>query len=241
VDEPEIDGTPAAYWDRAGVRELRAMPNVRFRLHTQVSGVFDHGYVLACEQLGGTGPRQRLWRIRTERIVSAIGAIERPLAFPGNDVPGVMLASAMRDYLVNWGVSVGDRPWWSSPTTTTPTAPRCALHRRGPPRPRIVDAPPAPDGELVRAARDAGIRIEAGRGIGQGQGQAAYGRLPLRAGRRRRPPRGHRLRRRRHVRRLDPLGPSLVPRGRRAAWDDARAMFLPDPQARRATTTARPW
>jgi sarcosine oxidase subunit alpha len=35
--------------------------------------------------------------------VSAIGAIERPLAFAGNDVPGVMLASAMRDYLVELG------------------------------------------------------------------------------------------------------------------------------------------
>jgi sarcosine oxidase subunit alpha len=94
VDEPEIDGTPAAYWMEQTIRALQAMSNVRLRLDTQVSGVFDHGYVLACEQLAeGPGPRQRLWRIRTGKIVSAIGAIERPLAFPGNDIPGVMLAS----------------------------------------------------------------------------------------------------------------------------------------------------
>jgi sarcosine oxidase subunit alpha len=31
------------------------------------------------------------------------------LSFAGNDIPGVMLASAVRDYVVNWAVSPGDR------------------------------------------------------------------------------------------------------------------------------------
>ena len=48
----------------------------------------DHGYVLAAERRTGDGPRERLWRIRARRIVSATGAIERPLAFAGNDLPG---------------------------------------------------------------------------------------------------------------------------------------------------------
>ena len=42
-------------------------------------------------------------------MITATGAIERPLSFAGNDVPGVMLASAVRDYVVNYGVSPGDR------------------------------------------------------------------------------------------------------------------------------------
>ncbi len=170
VDEPEIDGTPAHYWVEQTIRALRAMPNVRFRLNTQVSGVYDHGYVLACEQLDGQGPRQRLWRIRAGRIVSAIGAIERPLAFPGNDVPGVMLASAVRDYLANWGVSVGDRVVL---VTNNDDAYRTALaiHRAGLIVPAIVDARPRPEGELVRMARDLGIRIEAGRGIAKVKGR----------------------------------------------------------------------
>ena len=54
------------------------------------------------------GPRQRLWRIRAGQIVTATGAIERPLSFADNDVPGVLLASALRDYVVNYGVAVGD-------------------------------------------------------------------------------------------------------------------------------------
>ncbi|TNC63217.1 sarcosine oxidase subunit alpha family protein [Rubellimicrobium roseum] len=170
VDEPEIDGTPAAYWVERTVAALEAMPNVRLRLNTQVSGVYDHGYVIACEQLDGAGPRQRLWRIRTKRIVSAIGAIERPLAFAGNDVPGVMLASAMRDYLVNWGVSVGDRV---AIVTNNDDAYRTALavHRAGLIVPVIVDARPNPSGELVRQARELGLRIEAGRGIAKVKGR----------------------------------------------------------------------
>ena len=39
----------------------------------------------------------------------ASGALERPLSFAGNDLPGVMLCSAVRDYLVNYGVAVGAR------------------------------------------------------------------------------------------------------------------------------------
>jgi sarcosine oxidase subunit alpha len=40
-------------------------------------------------------------------VISATGAIERPLSFAGNDKPGVMLASAMRDYVTDYGVSPG--------------------------------------------------------------------------------------------------------------------------------------
>ena len=39
-------------------------------------------------------PRAGLWRIRAGRIVLATGAHERPVAFAGNDRPGVMLAGA---------------------------------------------------------------------------------------------------------------------------------------------------
>ena len=40
-------------------------------------------------------------------VVLATGAIERPLVFPGNDRPGIMLASAARTYLNRYGVAVG--------------------------------------------------------------------------------------------------------------------------------------
>ncbi|TNC52857.1 sarcosine oxidase subunit alpha family protein [Rubellimicrobium rubrum] len=230
IDEPEIDGTPASHWVDRTVRALRSMPNVRLRLNAQVSGVFDHGYVLAAEQLEGAGPRQRLWRIRAGKVIAANGAIERPLAFAGNDVPGVMLASAMRDYLVNWGVSIGDRV---VVVTNNDDAYRTALaiHRAGLIVPAIVDARPRPDGELVRQARDLGIRIEAGRGIAKVTGRRRVSGVKLCA--------------------LSGEGSPIeeifcdavamsggwTPSvhlwshcGGGLSWDDDRAMFLPDPK-----------
>src|SRR5581483_933638 len=60
--------------------------------HTTALGVYDGNYVVAAER------GRRLWKIRALRIVLATGAIERPALFPGNDRPGVMLASAFEAY-----------------------------------------------------------------------------------------------------------------------------------------------
>ena len=54
-------------------------------------------------------PRQRSWRIVAKRAVLASGAIERGIAFAGNDLPGVMLGSAVRSYLNRFGVAPGRR------------------------------------------------------------------------------------------------------------------------------------
>src|SRR6202030_4263310 len=54
-------------------------------------------------------PRQRLWHIRARHVVLATGALERPLVFPGNDRPGVMLASAVETYLQRYAVLPGSR------------------------------------------------------------------------------------------------------------------------------------
>ena len=42
-------------------------------------------------------------------MVLATGAFERPLVFPGNDRPGVMLASAAERYAGEYGVLPGDK------------------------------------------------------------------------------------------------------------------------------------
>src|SRR4029077_20859087 len=56
------------------------------------------------------GLRERLRVIRAKRVILATGAVERLIAFPGNDVPGVMLAGAALAYLRRYGVAVGARP-----------------------------------------------------------------------------------------------------------------------------------
>jgi sarcosine oxidase subunit alpha len=174
VDGIAIDGQPAADWVEATVAALSAMDNVRLRTRATVAGVHDHGYVLAEERLtdhdpAQAGPRRRLWRIRAGHVIAATGAIERPLAFAGNDIPGVMLASAVRDYVVNWAVSPGDR---TVVVTSNDDAYRTALVLReaGLAVPAIVDARPAATGALADRARAAGIRVIAGHGIARVRG-----------------------------------------------------------------------
>jgi len=169
VDGGLIAGQAAAEWVEATVAALALMPNVTLRLRCMAAGVYDHGYVLADERvadhsLGDDRPKHRLWRIRAARIVTATGAIERPLAFGGNDIPGVMLASAIRDYVVNFGVSPGDR---TVVVTNNDDAYRTALalKQAGLIVAAVVDARGVADGPLPQQARALGIRVECGKAI----------------------------------------------------------------------------
>jgi sarcosine oxidase subunit alpha len=50
-----------------------------------------------------------LHQIRAGRVVYATGAIEQPLLFPGNDLPGVMLSGGARRLAALYGVKPGER------------------------------------------------------------------------------------------------------------------------------------
>jgi sarcosine oxidase, subunit alpha len=169
VDGGTIDGKSPDQWVKDTLQALEAMENVTIRNRCMAAGVYDHGYVLAEERIadhtpGDGRPKKRLWRIRAGRIIAATGAIERPIAFAGNDIPGVMLASAVRDYLVNWAVSPGDR---TVVVTNNDDAYRTALALKaaGLAVPAILDARDRADGPLPQEARAAGIRVLAGHGI----------------------------------------------------------------------------
>ena len=170
VDGGEIDGQAADAWIAARMAELQAMPNVTMRLRTMGAGVYDHGYVLAYERLRdhdphAKGPRHRLWRVRAKHIVTATGALERPLSFAGNDLPGVMLASAMRDYVTNHAIASAER---IVIVTNNDDAYRTALTLKtaGLTVPAILDARNAPPETPLRTeAAAAGIRILTGHGI----------------------------------------------------------------------------
>jgi sarcosine oxidase subunit alpha len=172
VDGGTVGGLPAAQWLRETLAALEAAPNVTLRTRMTAAAVQDHGYVLAAEGLTGKGPRERLWRIRAKRVVTATGAIERPLPFAGNDLPGVMLASAVRDYLGLWGVAVGGRV---AVVTNNDDAYRTALALRaaGVEVPAVLDARPYPGGALPEAARAAGLRVVSGAAVAGVKGRQA--------------------------------------------------------------------
>jgi sarcosine oxidase subunit alpha len=109
----EVDGEAGADWAAVVARELASLPNVRLMTRTTVTGAYDDGSYGALERVGHHRPRAPhlprdcFWRIRAARAILAAGAIERPIAFPMNDRPGVMTAGAVRTYLNRWGVAPG--------------------------------------------------------------------------------------------------------------------------------------
>ena len=159
----EIDGAPAAVWVESVAAELAAMPEVRVLTRTTAVGYYEHNFLYALERLTdhvppgpGVGPRQRLWRIRAGQVVLAAGAIERPLVFSNNDRPGVMLASAVSDYVNRYAVAPGSRV---AVFTNNDSAYQTAFDmvEAGVPVGAIVDA--RPQGELSMRAQERGIEV----------------------------------------------------------------------------------
>ena len=46
-------------------------------------------------QQRNTITKKALWKIRAKKIILCTGAIERPIVFPDNDLPGIMLAASV--------------------------------------------------------------------------------------------------------------------------------------------------
>jgi sarcosine oxidase subunit alpha len=122
LDEPAdahaalIEGMPASAWLEQSLRILRQQPRVQVLPRTTAFGYFAHNMLALNERLtdhlaapGPDAPRERTWQVRAREVVLCTGAIERPLVFPGNDRPGVMLAAAARTYLNRYGVIAGRR------------------------------------------------------------------------------------------------------------------------------------
>ena len=111
-----IDDMAGSDWADQAVAELTSMDNVRLLPRTTIVGAFDHGIYGAVERVadhkpqpGSAEPRQIFWRIYSKRAVLCAGATERPIAFPNNDRPGIMMAGAVRSYANRWAVTPHER------------------------------------------------------------------------------------------------------------------------------------
>ncbi len=109
----EIDRASGLEWVAQTLLELRSLPNVRLMPRTTIYGVYDHGIYGGLEtktdRIGVKGTKQILWRIYAQKSILSAGATERPIAFPNNDRPGVMLASAVRSYTHRFEVQTGKK------------------------------------------------------------------------------------------------------------------------------------
>jgi sarcosine oxidase subunit alpha len=79
---------------------------VEFLTRATALGLYDDGEAIVHER---TAELDRLWHLRAERVILATGTRDQPIAFAGNDRPGVMLASAAVEYDARFGVRCGER------------------------------------------------------------------------------------------------------------------------------------
>ena len=142
---------------------LKTMNNVRLLLRTCVVAAYDHNSFTAVETVDRV-VRQRLWRIRSQRTVLATGGIERPLVFPNNDRPGIMLASAARQYVNRYAVRPGKVVVIF---TNNDSAYRAAidLHGAGVLVEAVIDIRQSVTGQWPQEVRDLGIRILPGHAV----------------------------------------------------------------------------
>ncbi|MEO7123599.1 MAG: sarcosine oxidase subunit alpha family protein [Lacisediminihabitans sp.] len=161
-----IDGLSAAAWITQTLQELAACDECTLLSRTTVFGSYDSNYLVALQRrtdhLGAAAPhlvsRQRMWHIRARQVVLATGAHERPLVFANNDLPGVMLASAVRSYLNRYGVAAGSKVVIS---TTNDSAYDLAvdLTAAGVDVVAIADTRPEPSARAAETVNVASLRV----------------------------------------------------------------------------------
>jgi sarcosine oxidase, subunit alpha len=160
-----IDGQPSLAWVHRSVASLAQNSRVTLLPRTTAFGYFPHNLIGLNQRLADhlgmvpvSQPRERLWQVRARAVVLATGAIERPLVFPGNDRPGIMLAGAAHTYLNRYGVCVGRRVVL---VTSGDEAYQAALdlHAAGVVIAAIADLRSEVAGALPDAARRAGMDV----------------------------------------------------------------------------------
>jgi len=157
-DPVTIDGMAGVPWAEAAAQRIR-MAGGRVLLRATANGYWDGNLVTVVERLAEPGQApgasrlaQRLWKVRCGRVLLATGAIERPLAFAGNDRPGVMLSQAVRGYVRRFGVVPGRR---AVIATSHDDGYRTAfaLAEAGAEVVAVLDGRATPEGDLVERAR----------------------------------------------------------------------------------------
>ncbi|MBV2183450.1 MAG: sarcosine oxidase subunit alpha [Rhizobium sp.] len=166
-----VDGQNGYEWAQATAARLASMPNVRVLTRTTAFGYYNHNFVGLAERVtdhlakpAKSLPRERLWQVRTKKVVLATGSIERHMVFANNDRPGIMLASAARTYLNHFGVAVGAKV---GVYTAHDSAYEAAfdLKRAGISIPAIVDCREKPGDKLLAEARSLGIEVLVGHSV----------------------------------------------------------------------------
>ena len=175
TDEVTIGNQKGEEWVDDVITELQSMPNVTTKSRSQVFGYYDHNMLVMFERKrdhlqnpAKFTPREKLWYIRAKEVIISTGSIERPLVFANNDRPGIMLASAAKEYLKVYGVVVGKKPLIF---TNNDSAYETAIEfKKNGIHSTVIDTRSSSDNQLVSEAKKMGIDILFEHGIANTSG-----------------------------------------------------------------------
>ncbi len=103
-----IEGQTCEDWCSIELKKLWNAENLQILENTCIFGIYDQNLVAAVQRPGlETSALERFVEIEAHNITIAMGAIERPMVFAGNDTPGIFLGGAGATYLEHFGVAVG--------------------------------------------------------------------------------------------------------------------------------------
>jgi len=164
---PRIAGGPAAVWLDRLLQALDAIDGLTRLARTTCLALHPSGHALLLERVADHRlepdprlPRERLWKIRPRAVLLATGRIERPLVFPDNDRPGILLAQAARAHLARQAVLPG-RELVVAAHDDSAYAAALELAHAGARLLAIVD-PRREPGPLAARAAEAGLPVLAG-------------------------------------------------------------------------------
>ena len=175
TDEVTIGNKKGKDWADETILQLKSMPNVIVKNRSQVFGYYDHNMMVMLERTRDHienptefTPRQRLWYIRAKEVIVSTGSIERPLVFGNNDRPGIMLASAAKEYMKVYGVLVGKKPIIF---TNNDSAYDTAIEfKKNGVDPLVVDVRANSKSSIVKEAKNLNINIKFSHGIANSKG-----------------------------------------------------------------------
>ena len=175
TDEVTIGNKKGKEWADEVISQLRSMPNVIVKKRSQVFGYYDHNMMVMCEKIkdhienpNEFTPRQKLWYIRAKEVIISTGSIERPLTFGNNDRPGILLASAAKEYMKVHGVLVGKKPIIF---TNNDSAYDTAIEfKKNGINPLVVDTRSKSESSVVNEAKSLNIDIKFSHGVANTKG-----------------------------------------------------------------------
>jgi len=162
----KIENLSSSDWLKKEINELKNIKNLEIKTRTSVAAFHGYNYLLARESITdhlskkerANKIRQRLLKIRANKVILATGSLERPMIFNNNDRPGIMLSTAIKKYAAYYGVACGKKTVFFTNNDSAYESAFC-LHSKGIKVEAIIDIRENSNSKIVKSVEDSGIKI----------------------------------------------------------------------------------